>query len=145
AAGVNGRCLGSRPHRARRRRRAHHRYPAGRLCPPPRTATTHNRIAATHKGPRRLVPSCFPGPGRAASRHMGQPRGVLDMYPENKAREITMDNRLDYTNSEILQKFVKHLNSASAAVPQGTLPVATMNLVLTRASQINGCAVCVDM
>jgi AhpD family alkylhydroperoxidase len=56
-----------------------------------------------------------------------------------------MDTRLDYTNSEILQKFVKHLNSASAAVPQGTLPVATMNLVLTRASQINGCAVCVDM
>jgi AhpD family alkylhydroperoxidase len=67
------------------------------------------------------------------------------MYPEDKAREITVDTRLDYTNSEILQKFVKHLNSASAAVPQGTLPVATMNLVLTRASQINGCAVCVDM
>ena len=56
-----------------------------------------------------------------------------------------MDTRLDYTNSEILQKFVKHLNSAAAAVPRGTLPVATMNLVLTRASQINGCAVCVDM
>ena len=56
-----------------------------------------------------------------------------------------MDTRLDYTNSEILQKFTKHLNSAAAAVPQGTLPVAAMNLVLTRASQINGCAVCVDM
>ena len=56
-----------------------------------------------------------------------------------------MDTRLDYTNSEILQKFVKHLNSAAAAVPGGTLPPATMNLVLTRASQINGCAVCVDM
>ena len=56
-----------------------------------------------------------------------------------------MDTRLDYTSSEILQKFVKHLNAASAAVPRATLPVATMNLVLTRASQINGCAVCVDM
>ena len=55
-----------------------------------------------------------------------------------------MDARLDYDNSEILQKFVKRLNSA-AAVPQGTLPLATVNLVLTRASQINGCAVCVDM
>ena len=55
-----------------------------------------------------------------------------------------MDVRLDYNGSEILQKFVKHLISA-AAVPQGTLPPATANLVLTRASQINGCAVCVDM
>ena len=56
-----------------------------------------------------------------------------------------MDARLDFNSSEILQKFVKQLNSAAAAVPQGTLPVATVNLVLTRASQINGCAVCVDM
>src|ERR1700735_3621021 len=56
-----------------------------------------------------------------------------------------MDARLDYNGSAILQKFMKHLISAGAAVPQGTLPPATQNLVLTRASQINGCAVCVDM
>jgi len=56
-----------------------------------------------------------------------------------------MDTRLDFNSSEILQKFAKRLNSAAAAVPQGTLPVATTNLMLTRASQINGCAVCVDM
>src|SRR5215475_10917266 len=56
-----------------------------------------------------------------------------------------MDTRLDFSSSAILQKFAKHLNSAAAAVPKGTLPVATVNLVLTRASQINGCAVCVDM
>ena len=56
-----------------------------------------------------------------------------------------MDARLDYASSEILQKFVKHLNSAAAAMPQGTLPLATVNLVLTRASQINGCAACLDM
>jgi AhpD family alkylhydroperoxidase len=55
-----------------------------------------------------------------------------------------MDARLDYSRSGILPEFVKHLNSA-AAVPQGTLPPATVNLMLTRASQINGCAVCVDM
>jgi AhpD family alkylhydroperoxidase len=53
--------------------------------------------------------------------------------------------RLDFMSSTILQKFAKHLNSASAAVPKGTLPEATVNLMLTRASQINGCAVCVDM
>ena len=55
-----------------------------------------------------------------------------------------MDARLDYNSSAILQKFAKHLNLAAAAVPKGTLPVATVNLVLTRASQINGCAVCLD-
>jgi AhpD family alkylhydroperoxidase len=53
--------------------------------------------------------------------------------------------RVDFTSSTILQKFAKHLNSAAAAVPKGTLPEATVNLMLTRASQINGCAVCVDM
>jgi AhpD family alkylhydroperoxidase len=56
-----------------------------------------------------------------------------------------MDTRLDFNSSEILQKFAKRLHSAAAAVPQGTLPAATTNLMLTRASQINGCAVCVDM
>jgi AhpD family alkylhydroperoxidase len=56
-----------------------------------------------------------------------------------------MDARLDYNGSEILQKFVKHVNAAAAAVSSSGLPPATANLVLTRASQINGCAVCVDM
>jgi AhpD family alkylhydroperoxidase len=59
--------------------------------------------------------------------------------------EITMDARLDYNSSEIMQKFARHLNSAAAAVPKGTLPPATVNLMLTRASQINGCSACLDM
>src|ERR1051326_6390038 len=61
-------------------------------------------------------------------------------------REITMDApRLDFTSSEILQKFSKRLVAASAAIPPGTLPAAPVTLMLTRASQINGCAVCVDV
>ncbi|MGC2206315.1 MAG: carboxymuconolactone decarboxylase family protein [Candidatus Dormiibacterota bacterium] len=56
-----------------------------------------------------------------------------------------MDARLDYKSSEILQKFGKSLNSAGMASAQSTLPTATRNLVLIRASQINGCAVCTDM
>ena len=56
-----------------------------------------------------------------------------------------MDARLDYNSSGILLKFAKHLRSAAAAIPQGTLPLATVNLMLTRASQINGCAACTDM
>jgi AhpD family alkylhydroperoxidase len=57
-----------------------------------------------------------------------------------------MDARLDFNDSEILQKFVKHINAAGAVVgPQSALPPATANLVLIRASQINGCSVCTDM
>jgi len=56
-----------------------------------------------------------------------------------------MNARLDYGSSEILQKFVKHLVAASAVTQQAGLPPATANLVLIRASQINGCSVCLDM
>jgi AhpD family alkylhydroperoxidase len=56
-----------------------------------------------------------------------------------------VDTRLDYNDSKILQEFVKHLVAANSAVSRGTLPQATHNLVLIRASQINGCAVCTDM
>jgi AhpD family alkylhydroperoxidase len=56
-----------------------------------------------------------------------------------------MEARIDYTSSKILQDFVKRLNATSGVVPAGTLPAGLANLVLTRASQINGCAVCVDM
>jgi len=56
-----------------------------------------------------------------------------------------MEARLDYNSSEILQKFAKHLNAAAAAASKAGLPTATTNLMLIRASQINGCSVCTDM
>jgi AhpD family alkylhydroperoxidase len=57
-----------------------------------------------------------------------------------------VDARLDYNSSEVLQKFIKQFNAAAMSVQgRSGLPVATQNLVLLRASQINGCAVCVDM
>ena len=57
-----------------------------------------------------------------------------------------MDARIDYQNSELLQKFGTHFNTASRIVTsQSTLPPGLANLVLIRVSQINGCAVCVDM
>ncbi|MBO0831634.1 MAG: carboxymuconolactone decarboxylase family protein [Actinobacteria bacterium] len=61
------------------------------------------------------------------------------------AGDITTEARIDFRSSKILQEFVKRINATSAAVPKGTLPDGLTNLVLTRASQINGCAVCVDM
>ena len=56
-----------------------------------------------------------------------------------------MQARLDYNSSEILQKFVKHVNAAAAASSKSGLPAATATLMLIRASQINGCLVCTDM
>jgi AhpD family alkylhydroperoxidase len=57
-----------------------------------------------------------------------------------------VDARLDYNSSEILQRFTKQFNAAAMAVQgRSGLPAATQNLVLLRASQVNGCAVCVDM
>jgi len=56
-----------------------------------------------------------------------------------------MEPRLDYHSSPLLGKFVKHLNSAGAVVTQSSLPGPTQELVKIRASQINGCAVCLDM
>jgi AhpD family alkylhydroperoxidase len=53
--------------------------------------------------------------------------------------------RLD-SNSQVLQKFGKKFNAAAMSLQEQTsLPMATQNLVLIRASQINGCSVCTDM
>jgi AhpD family alkylhydroperoxidase len=56
-----------------------------------------------------------------------------------------MDARLNYFESPVAERFVKYLNSAGKAVHDSTLPATILHLVEARASQINGCAVCVDM
>jgi AhpD family alkylhydroperoxidase len=55
-----------------------------------------------------------------------------------------MNARLDYNSSEVLQKFGKQITAAGIAL-RSALPATISNLVLIRASQINGCAVCLDM
>jgi len=56
-----------------------------------------------------------------------------------------MDARLNYFENPAGEKFVKYLNSAGKVVHDSTLPAAIVQLVEIRASQINGCAVCIDM
>jgi AhpD family alkylhydroperoxidase len=56
-----------------------------------------------------------------------------------------MDARLDFQGSAVAAKFAKHINSAGAVVTNSSLPAATQELVKIRASQINGCAGCLDM
>ncbi|MER7250350.1 carboxymuconolactone decarboxylase family protein [Kribbella sp. NPDC000426] len=56
-----------------------------------------------------------------------------------------MDARLDLFTNPVLGKFIKHLNAAARVALDAGVPLTTLELVELRASQINGCAVCVDM
>ncbi|NUR59122.1 MAG: carboxymuconolactone decarboxylase family protein [Catenulispora sp.] len=56
-----------------------------------------------------------------------------------------MEARFNYYGTTAGQKFAKYINSAGRAMGEAGLPYATTQLVLLRASQINGCAMCTDM
>jgi AhpD family alkylhydroperoxidase len=56
-----------------------------------------------------------------------------------------MDARVNYFTDPTAGKVMKHVMSAGWALKESPLPVATQELVALRISQINGCAVCIDM
>ncbi|MEV5238240.1 carboxymuconolactone decarboxylase family protein [Streptomyces cinnamoneus] len=56
-----------------------------------------------------------------------------------------MDARLNYFASPTAGKALKHFMAAGKALRDSALPAATQELVALRVSQINGCAVCIDM
>ncbi|WP_042402132.1 carboxymuconolactone decarboxylase family protein [Streptacidiphilus carbonis] len=56
-----------------------------------------------------------------------------------------MEARLNMFTSPVAAKFGKYLVAAAKVLADTTLPAATQELVRLRASQINGCAFCVDM
>jgi AhpD family alkylhydroperoxidase len=56
-----------------------------------------------------------------------------------------MDARFNLFESPTAAKFAKRVFNAASVLGQSTLPHATMELVQLRVSQINGCAMCVDM
>jgi AhpD family alkylhydroperoxidase len=56
-----------------------------------------------------------------------------------------MEARLNLFGNQVMAKLIKHVNSAGKVVRDSTLPAATQELVKIRASQINGCAYCLDM
>ncbi|MEV5708259.1 carboxymuconolactone decarboxylase family protein [Actinoallomurus sp. NPDC052274] len=56
-----------------------------------------------------------------------------------------MEARLNYYGNPVAAKFAKYINSAGKVVGDSTLPATTQELVKIRASQINGCGVCLDM
>ncbi|WP_410601250.1 carboxymuconolactone decarboxylase family protein [Amycolatopsis sp. lyj-90] len=56
-----------------------------------------------------------------------------------------MNARLDYFGNPVGGKFLKGIISAGKGLLDSSLPVTLQELVRMRASQINGCAVCLDM
>ncbi|MEU0397828.1 carboxymuconolactone decarboxylase family protein [Streptomyces sp. NPDC006208] len=56
-----------------------------------------------------------------------------------------MDARLNYFASPTAGKALKYFMSAGRTLKDSPLPTATQELVALRVSQINGCAVCIDM
>ena len=56
-----------------------------------------------------------------------------------------MEARLNIMAGPVAAKAIKHLIAASQALAESTVPAATRELVNLRASQINGCAGCIDM
>ncbi|MFJ9715931.1 carboxymuconolactone decarboxylase family protein [Streptomyces sp. NPDC101213] len=56
-----------------------------------------------------------------------------------------MEARLNVMAGPVAAKAMKHIVAAATALGESTLPASTRELVMLRASQINGCAGCVDM
>jgi AhpD family alkylhydroperoxidase len=56
-----------------------------------------------------------------------------------------MEPRIDLMTNELGAKFCRRFADASLVIIQSTLPKATQDLVMLRASQINGCGFCVDL
>lgn len=56
-----------------------------------------------------------------------------------------MEARLNYFADPTAGKALKHVMSAGKALKESPVPAATQELVALRVSQINGCAVCIDM
>ncbi|MER6845047.1 carboxymuconolactone decarboxylase family protein [Streptomyces platensis] len=56
-----------------------------------------------------------------------------------------MTARLNLMAGPVAAKAMKHIIAAGRALADSTLPFATQELVKLRASQINGCAGCIDM
>ncbi len=56
-----------------------------------------------------------------------------------------MQPRIDLTTNELGGKIAKRIYNVNLAIEQSPLPKATQELVMLRASQINGCGWCVDI
>src|SRR3569833_3692869 len=74
--------------------------------------------------------------------HTASARVVKGVEP---TKGTVMEARFNLFENEVTTKFFKRLIAASRPIAESTLPKATQELVKIRASQINGCGMCLDM
>jgi AhpD family alkylhydroperoxidase len=65
--------------------------------------------------------------------------------PNTTSEDEVMEPRIDLTTNELGAKIAKRLYNVSLAIMQSSLPKDIQDLVMLRASQINGCGWCVDI
>jgi AhpD family alkylhydroperoxidase len=58
---------------------------------------------------------------------------------------MVMEPRIDLLTNAVGAKIAKRMYNVNLAIEQSPLPRAVQNLVMLRASQINGCGWCVDL
>ncbi len=105
--------------------------------------TTRRRGRLQAKGRARSAAGATWGQNRPI-RHILLSHWVMLVGIRN-LKEIAMDARIDFYGNAVVRSFTKHINAAGAVITGSTLPVVTQELVKIRASQINGCAGCLDM
>jgi len=71
--------------------------------------------------------------------------GLVNGVELTSDKEVLMEARLNILGNDLAMKVVGHLVAVDKVLAGSTLPRETQELVKIRASQINGCAACVDM
>src|SRR3569833_3331889 len=74
--------------------------------------------------------------------HTASARVVKGVEP---TKGTVMEARFNMFENEVTTKFFKRLIAASRPIEESSFPKATQELVKIRASQINGCGMCLDM
>src|SRR5260370_25060765 len=123
---IAGSCLFALDHATRTRRRS----PS--LCDTPDWwRTSHNRAVT--------------GIGSTASPCSSDAARTIRAACSSASEDEVMEPRINLITNEIGAKIGTRLANVSLVIQQSSLPKATQDLVMLRASQINGCGFCVDL
>jgi AhpD family alkylhydroperoxidase len=72
-------------------------------------------------------------------------RPLVFVSNNHTSEDNFMEPRIDLTHNETGAKIGKRMFAVNQVIEQSSLPKATQELVMLRASQINGCGWCVDI
>jgi AhpD family alkylhydroperoxidase len=79
------------------------------------------------------------GISMSSARRANDPRGS-----QHQSEDHIMEPRIDLMANELGAKIAKRMYNVALAIQQSPLPQTIQDLVMLRASQINGCGFCID-